>query len=266
MNVYRACTIHDLPALKTIWLSCFDEREDAAELFLRRNLATCHVYACETDGDLVAALYLIGCVLGGKRAHYLCGAATLPAYRGRGIMSALIAYALKDASKCGDRYSLLLPAEESLYRYYARFGYRPTCAMKHAVLTTDTDRTVRGGTLKLMELQAASVASSCLIWEEAFIRFTADYYGCYGARTVQSADAFAIYQPDGDKVEVIYALYRDIDALKALLRAENIRCFSLTGAADDASFKGSVKRPYGLILPLDRETDPDNVFIGITLQ
>ena len=266
MNVYRACTIDDLPTLKAIWLSCFDEREDAAELFLRRNLLTCHAYACEADGDLVAALYLIDCVLGGERAHYLCGAATLPAYRGRGIMSALIAYALKDASKRGDRYSLLLPADQSLYRYYARFGYRPMCAMKHAVLTTDTDRTVRGGTPNLMQLQSSSVTSSCLIWEEDYIRFAADYYGCYGARTAISADAFAIYQPDGDAAEVIYALYRDIDAIKALLRAENIRRFSLTGAADGDAYKGNVKRPYGMILPLEGDAVLNNVFIGITLR
>ena len=266
MNVYRVCTPHDLPALKTIWLSCFDEREDAAELFLQRNLATCHAYACESDGDLAAALYLIGCTLNGERAHYLCGAATLPAYRGRGIMSALIAYALKDASKRGDRYSLLLPADEPLYRYYARFGYRPACAIKNAVLTADTARTVRRGTLNLTQLQTVSVISSCLIWEENFIRFAADYYGCYGARTAQSADAFAIYQPDGGKAEVIYALYRDIDALKALLRAVNIRCFSLTGAADDSAFEGRVERPYGMILPLEGDAVPDDVFIGITLR
>lgn len=266
MNVYRACTPHDLPALKAIWLSSFDEREEAAELFLQRNLMTCHAYTCEANGDLVAALYLINCVLGGIRAHYLCGAATLPAYRGRGIMSALIAYALKDASKRGDRYSLLLPADESLYRYYARFGYRPSCAMKHAMLTADTDRSVHGGTPSLMQLQAASATPSSLIWEEEYIRFTADYYGCYGARTAQSEDAFAIYQPDGDAAEVIYALYSDIDALKALLRAENIRCFFLTGAADTASFKGNVKKPYGMLLSLDGNTTPSDVFIGITLQ
>ena len=43
---------------------------------------------------------------------------------GFGIMAALIGHALKDAADRGDRYSLLLPADEPLYRYYARFGYR----------------------------------------------------------------------------------------------------------------------------------------------
>ena len=218
MNVYRACTDRDLPALQAIWLTCFDEREDAAELFLRRNLLTCHAYGCETDSDLVAAVYLIDCTLGGAKAHYLCGAATLPAYRNRGIMAALIGHALKDAADRGDRYSLL---------------------------------------------QASS--DSALIWEEAYLRFAAEYYGCYGAQTSQSADAFAIWEADKESAEVIFAVYRDVDALKALLRHHHIRRFSLSAAAD-SPLQGEVTKPYGMILPLNGDETPDNAFIGVTLQ
>lgn len=263
MNVYRACTDRDLPALQAIWLTCFDEREDAAALFLRRNLLTGHAYGCETDGDLVAAVYLIDCTLGGAKAHYLCGAATLPTYRNRGIMTALIGYALKDAANRGDRYSLLLPADEPLYRYYARFGYRPDCAVKRVILTAESDRPFRAGSPDLTQLQASS--DSALIWEEAYLRFAAEYYGCYGAQTSQSADAFAIWEADKESAEVIFAVYRDVDALKALLRHHHIRRFSLSAAAD-SPLQGEVTKPYGMILPLNGDETPDNAFIGVTLQ
>ena len=265
MTYCRSSTCGDLPGLKKLWLSCFDERPDAAELFFSRNKNAFHAYVCESDGTLVSALYLIGCILNGSRAHYLCGAATLPEYRGRGLMSELIAFALRDAEKRGDRYSLLLPANESLYGYYARFGYLPTCAVKSAVISTDTDRESLGGSPNLQALQASCNGNS-LIWEDAFIRFAALYYGCYGASAAQSANAFAIFQPDGDFAEMIYAVYQSTDDLKALMLDEGVKSFRLTGAADDPRFDGELSKPFGMLRPLCGDPPPENAYIGITMQ
>ena len=266
MTVNRPCTDCDLPVLKRLWLTCFEERGEAAELFFQRNKSTFHAYACEMDGTLVSALYLIDGSLHGAAAHYLCGAATLPAFRGRGLMSALIRYALADAVKRGDRYSLLFPASDGLYDFYARCGYRPACAAKSAVLTADTDRTVRGGQPDLQALQAAIPADNAFCWRSEFIRFAADYYGCYGAKTAQSADAFAIYQPDGECTEVIYAVYRERDDLKALLQAEGIGRFRLTAPAASPLLQGCIIRPFGMIRPLSGDTLPADVYLGITLN
>ena len=266
MTFYRTCADSDLPALKYIWLSCFDEREEAAELFFQRNHAAFHAYACEADGALVSALYLIDCSLDGERAHYLCGAATLPAYRGQGLMSGLLTYALEDAKRSGDRWSLLFPASGSLYGFYARFGYLPSCAVKNAELPTDTDRKLCGGSPDLQALQKERSRGRSLIWDDAFLRFAASYYGCYGAETAQSADAFAIFERDGGFAEIYYAVYQDTDDLKALLRAENIKRFRLSTAADDPLLEGEITKPFGMILPLCGGKAPENVMIGITLQ
>ncbi|MBQ3264929.1 MAG: GNAT family N-acetyltransferase [Ruminococcus sp.] len=266
MTVYRACDERDLPVLKSIWLSCFEEREDAAELFFQRNKAVFHAYACEADGELVSALYLLDCSLGGKSAHYLCGAATLPAYRGRGLMSALIRFALQDAARRGDHYSLLLPASETLYGFYAGFGYLPSCAVKSAVFDTDTDRQPCGGSPDLTALQAVCSGGKSLLWDSDMIRFAADYYGCYGAVTVQSADAFAICQRYGRFTDVYYAVFRKLDDLKALLKAEGIGSFHLTAAKDCPLFDGEIVTPCGMILPLRGGGAPEDVYIGITLQ
>lgn len=266
MTAYRACTDRDLPALKNIWLSCFEEREDATELFFKRNKEAFHAYACETDGSIVSALYLIDCSLGGKSVHYLCGAATLPEYRGNGLMSALIRYALDDAKRRGDRYSLLFPASDSLYGFYEKFGYQPARMVKSMVFDVAADRKTRSESPDLHALQARCPDGNCLIWEDAYIRFAAEYYGCYGAKTAQSADAFAIYQPEGDIAEVYYAIYSDTEALKALLSAAGIRRFRMTIAANDPASGGERIRPYGMILSLRGEKAPADVNIGITLQ
>ncbi len=265
MTVYRACTDSDLPMLKHIWLSCFEEKEEAAELFFQRNKFTFHAYACETDGALVSALYLIDCFIGKERAHYLCGASTLPSYRGRGIMSALISYALKDSIERGDRYSVLFPADETLYGFYERFGYQPSCAEKSAVIGTDTERKNHVGSFDLEALREHRDEKS-LIFDPSFVLFAADYYGCYGAVTAQSANAFAFFRPEGDFAEVYCAFFSDIEELKALLGSQGFKSFRLTAAADSALFEGSVTKPYGMILSLTEKEAPENCYIGITLQ
>lgn len=263
MTAYRVAADRDILQLKKLWLSCFEEREDAVGLFFQQNFY--HAYVCEADGRIVSALYLIDCTLNGDRAHYLCGAATLPAYRSKGFMSALIRCALQDARRRGDRFSLLYPASDALYGFYAGFGYQPTSAQKSAILSADTDRMVIGGLPDLQTLQTGCFQKDFLFWGSDYIRFAASYYGCYGAKTAHSENAFAIFEPDGDFAEVYYALYREPQDLKALMKTESIERFRLAAPADSELFDGEIIRPHGMILPLDGGQAPENVYIGITL-
>lgn len=54
---------------------------------------------------------------------YIYGAGTLRKFRARGYMSRLMRMALREASDRGDTFAALIPANETLRRYYARFGF-----------------------------------------------------------------------------------------------------------------------------------------------
>ena len=54
---------------------------------------------------------------------YIYGAGTLKKYRARGFMSRLLREALREASERGDTFVALVPATETLRRYYGRFGF-----------------------------------------------------------------------------------------------------------------------------------------------
>lgn len=54
---------------------------------------------------------------------YIYGAGTLRKFRARGYMSRLMREALREASERGDTFASLIPASESLRRYYSRFGF-----------------------------------------------------------------------------------------------------------------------------------------------
>ncbi len=54
---------------------------------------------------------------------YIYGAGTLRKHRARGFMSKLMREALREAADRGDTFAALIPARDSLRRYYSRFGF-----------------------------------------------------------------------------------------------------------------------------------------------
>lgn len=112
--------------LRRLWRQAFDDPEDFLDLFF--GLPGCLDRCCTArrDGKIVSALYWFDCTFQGRKLAYLYGAATDPAYRGRGIFRALMEdyhAVLKDRGYAG---SLLVPAE-GLAEMYAQMGYRYTC-------------------------------------------------------------------------------------------------------------------------------------------
>ena len=82
------------------------------------------------DGELLAALHWFDCTLMGEKAAYVYGIAAFQAQRGRGIGSELIRGALEKLQELGYRQILLVPAGESLFGYYERFGFRAVSTIR----------------------------------------------------------------------------------------------------------------------------------------
>ena len=254
--IFRAVTENDLPQLKAIWLSCFEEEEQAVELFFKRNLSFTHGYAAEQNGALIAAVYLVDCTLCGEQAHYLCGAATLPDFRRQGVMSGLIRCALADAQSRGDRFSTLLPASDGLYRYYETLGYRTAGTVYRESLLTAPGE-ITPGKPDFQRLQQDCFQDKFLLWNNNYFDFAREYYACYGVQCVESKHAFALYEPNGD---VFYAVYYSLNELKALLFQKGLRRVTL--------WRNSGGHPVrqGMILPLSDALTPDEFYIGLSLQ
>ena len=263
---YRLMLPSDVETLKSLWLKCFNDKEEAAELFFKRNINYTHGYVA-ADGDIiVSAVYLIDCKLCGKSAHYLCGAATLPEYRNRGIMTELISLALADAEKRGDCYSVLLPADEWLYGFYAKLGYFEGCTSCRSFFECEpAAESVDNAEPDYFELQKCS-ADKFLIWNNNFIEFARDYYACYGVKNVTGKNAFVLFEQKGDTAEVFYAIYNSFSELKALLSSKGIKHFWLAGSALNPLFKNAEPTVCGMIKPLGGSNALHDVFIGITLD
>lgn len=259
----------DIPELKKLWIDCFFDLPEAAELFFNRIMNITSGYKSVDDDKVIAAVYLVNCTLNGKNAHYLCGAATSPEYRKRGIMSRLIEYALADAEQRGDAYSLLFPANDGLYDFYARLGYESKCSARKVTLSRQelvAECAVIEDKPNFEELQTQCLKNDFLLQNNNFVDFAIEYYSCYGGKSVYSQNAFAIYELDDDIAEVHYFIYNDIKELKTLLLSIKADKYILTGKSDNPLFAECKSEKYGMIKPLDGAEIPDDTYIGITLN
>ena len=116
-----------IPSLINLWHKVFGDEREYIELFFRKAYFDSECFAEVADDETVSALYLLKSVIkcGGKiyKGRYLYAAATLPEYRGKGLMARLIKEALEYAKKENLDFIALVPADDGLYDYYGRFGF-----------------------------------------------------------------------------------------------------------------------------------------------
>ena len=115
-------------ALRALFTEAFGD-EDFTDLFFQQGYSRERCLAA-FDGALLGALHWFDCTLDGEKAAYVYGIAAFKAQRGRGIGSELIRAALAELDRAGYAQILLVPAEESLFGYYERFGFRAVSTIR----------------------------------------------------------------------------------------------------------------------------------------
>ena len=109
-------------ALSALFTEAFGD-ESFTSLFFRTGYAPERCLGA-FDGALLAALHWFDCSLDGKKAAYVYGIAAFAVCRGQGIGSKLIRFSVEYLQNRGYEVITLVPAEESLFPYYERFGFR----------------------------------------------------------------------------------------------------------------------------------------------
>ncbi len=109
----------------SLWHEAFGDSDEYINFFLDTHEA-CICLTQEENGELCSMLFLIDGELCGKSAYYLFAAATFKKHRGKGCMVRLLEKAKSYAARNAKAFIVLVPAEEWLFDYYSRFGYK-TC-------------------------------------------------------------------------------------------------------------------------------------------
>ena len=115
-------------SLIRLWNRVFGDDEDYIKLFFKEAYYDCECFGEIVADEVVSAFYLLKSSIksGGKvyKGRYLYAAATLPECRGKGLMAKLIGEAIAYAEDENLDFIALVPADDGLYDYYGRFGFK----------------------------------------------------------------------------------------------------------------------------------------------
>lgn len=153
--------------VKALWKLSFNDSDEFQELYFGMRYSDDVNMALREDGKLVAALQMLPyqLTLGGTqiRTSYISGACTHPDWRGRGAMRRLLAETHRRMYADGVLLSMLIPAEEWLFGYYARSGYARS--FNYAFVREKVD--------------GRSVTFSCRVTDETDCPSMEEHYACF---------------------------------------------------------------------------------------
>lgn len=157
------------------------------DLFFREGFSP-HRCLTAAEGDVLAALHWFDCALEGQRAAYIYGIATFAAHRGKGIGAALIRRALAHLKQVGFSTVFLVPAEESLFAYYERFGFRTVSTIRERTISAGTPIPVRRlSPAEYAELRRRLLPSRALLQEGPCLSLLAGYAELYASEHAVAA-------------------------------------------------------------------------------
>jgi len=229
-----------LPGLKKIWQVCFGDDEKGAGFVFDNLLGPTQMLVQTDENNSPVAM------LNWKRLRfttpkqafagaYIYGVGTLPEYRGRGISTALMQKADEILRQEGVALSCLIPAEESLFGFYANRGYHMQFSYKAVrVYREDIPRPSGQGVLRVAALEdlhaqrAAAFGSRALLgaWDAPYLRYTGMECRFYGGEVLRffSGDnqGYAVCYPRGNSILVKEAALPKQD-ISPLLVALDVR-------------------------------------------
>lgn len=113
--------------VRALWKLCFNDSDAFIQLYFDKKYRRDNTDIVLRQKRVVSALqrlpYSMSYYGSVVPVVYLSGLCTHPEYRGNGLMGSLIRQAHRKMYEAGCWFSLLIPANESLVSFYARFGY-----------------------------------------------------------------------------------------------------------------------------------------------
>lgn len=117
----------DVKELKVLWKEAFGDTDDFIGLFFSLAFSKDNSLCVYDNESLVASLYWFDGSVGKEKAAYIYGVATDKKHRGKGHSTALLKRCHELLKSEGYSVAILVPADEGLFNFYGRLGYRACC-------------------------------------------------------------------------------------------------------------------------------------------
>lgn len=193
----------DREGLIALWQEAFGDSRKAVELFLDNRYSAHNTVVCEENQKIASMLYLLeGKVIIGDailNAYYLYAAATLKEYRGKGIMAKMLEKAKILAEGRGVDLICLKPANDSLYDFYSKHGYKTVFKTKiAAVKASETEKAA--DKLNILDYSSARETAfhnyDRFIWDNDAIIFSTEQHKYYGGKVYRDCNGYCLYSID----------------------------------------------------------------------
>lgn len=281
----RLSNRNDISGIIRVWNEAFGDEENDIRFFLDNCYIPENTVVCELDGVIASVLFLLNGEMhihgADYPSYYLYAACTLKAYRGRGVMASLLDFAKKTASERCKYFIALKPAEDSLYGYYSKFGYRTSFSKKvfliNNVKTFSNDYNNKFSDNKNYSQVRDNLYSDFdyFKWDETSVSFAIKHHKYYGGHIIERRNGYALYSADGNKTRVKEIAFPIDFLLNSLgFAAENsdsdIIYVETPYYYEIDSFKPEVINS-GMLLPLSAEAERiiyniNNAYLGLTLD
>ncbi len=116
-------TISDKKELSSLWQMTFLEDFQVIENFFQNVFPTVVTPIIRIDGEIASSLFLLPCKIGKYNGKCVYCAMTKYAYRGKGYMKQLLDFSYDYCKENNLDFLFLVPAEPSLFDYYAKCGF-----------------------------------------------------------------------------------------------------------------------------------------------
>ncbi|MDR2011173.1 MAG: GNAT family N-acetyltransferase [Bacteroidales bacterium] len=113
--------------VRRMWKTCFNDPDEFLDIYFHEKYKNENTLLWIEDGQVVASIQILPYIFTFCNIEipvgYISGACTLPEYRNRGYMSKLLLASFDVMRQRNIPLSVLIPAEDWLYGYYAGYGY-----------------------------------------------------------------------------------------------------------------------------------------------
>lgn len=225
----------EIESIKEIWSYCFNDSESFMKYYFNDKYKYENTVIALDEGKIVSSLQLnqYKLSLNSKvyNTSYVVGVSTLPEGRGTGYMSKVIKFTLNELYKKGQLVSILMPID---YRLYRRFGYEHCYDQIEYTIKTDDLKTFKANgkmikanlsqiddLIKIDKVFLNEVNGNVLkdkhYYENLFKEIQSEDGHLY-IHEDSEKDGYVIYFLQGDKMFVRELFYKNIDALKSILK------------------------------------------------
>lgn len=261
----------DLNQIREIWKLCFGDDDETVDFYFSTCFSNDDCYVYKTDGKVVSALQMIPCdISDGKKTYnskYMYAVCTHPSYQGKGYMTALIEEACRTEFSKGIKAVICVPATESLFGFYSRFGFVKGVYASSAVInrvdlkSVPTDFSYK----KNIGISELNKVRNKILKDRAFVSFPEKYMKLcegFGFDFVRGENFYAIFVEENSAAEVVDCFWKNENGKREMLSA-----LSFVTKADRFTLEyPGEENLKGLIKFYDDNIKTDKIYLGIIME